>query len=447
MRAVTQPTPRRVANKKRSGRQGPSIEIAIREIETEQALGSASASGISSELSSKLSAEIIIVGAGLAGTALAAVLGRQGRRVILVDLHASCPPLFRAEKIEKEQVLLLRKLGLLEHLLPYCGRVREVWGSYDGRIFKTSPIEQYGLKYAEMVNALRAEMPAEVVSRVGRVESITNSDEVQRVKLVGGEELSAKLVVLACGSRGDFQNNLGMRRRVVQKDQSLGFGFDIAADSQAFPFDALTYYSMSPSARIDYLTLFKFRNTMRANLFVFRSASDPWVREFIQKPEAMLRRHLPKLSRVTGEFRVTSNVESSRVDLYKVDCDPQPGVVLIGDASQSACPATGMGLDKVLTDVDVLAECVPQWLATPGMSAEKMAGFYQHPRKLGMDGRALQRAQEHRRVVVDPSLRWRVHRFLLHTKWQMLATSMQLRNAREAFGSRAGLLWGTSDNS
>ena len=51
-----------------------------------------------------ISAEIIIVGAGVAGAALAAVLGQQGRRVILVDPHAVCPPQFRAEKIEREQV-------------------------------------------------------------------------------------------------------------------------------------------------------------------------------------------------------------------------------------------------------------------------------------------------------------------------------------------------------
>jgi 2-polyprenyl-6-methoxyphenol hydroxylase-like FAD-dependent oxidoreductase len=393
-----------------------------------------SPSRLSPDLSANdLSTEIIIVGAGLAGAALAAVLGRQGRRVVLVDLHANCPPLFRAEKIEKEQVLLLRKLGLLEHLLPYAGSVREVWGGYDGRVFKTSPIEQYGLKYADMVNAVRAQLPPTVVTRVGRVEAITNSDQEQRVKLAGGEELTSKLVVLACGGRGDFQNNLGMRRRLVQKDQSLGFGFDIAAESEPFAFDALTYYSLSPSTRIDYLTLFKFRNTMRANLFVFRSASDPWVREFIQNPGAMLRHYLPKLSRVTGDYRVTSKVESSRVDLYKVECDPQPGVVLIGDASQSACPATGMGLDKVLTDVDVLSECIPGWLATPGMSADKMAEFHQHPRKLAMDSEALQDAQDHRRVVVGQSLRARMHRFLLQSKWQLLASSRQLRSARHGF--------------
>ncbi len=396
--------------------------------------------------SASLSAEIIIVGGGLAGTALAVVLGRQGRRVIVVDLHASCPPLFRAEKIEKEQVRLLRKLGLLEHLLPYAGQVREVWGGFDGRVFKTSPIEQYGLKYAKMVNALRAQMPATVVNRVGRVEAISNSDQVQRVKLEGGEELTSQLVVLACGSRADFLADLGMRRRVVQKDQSLGIGFDFVAESQPFRFDALTYYSMSPSTCIDYLTLFKFRDVMRANLFIFRSASDPWVREFMQQPEAMLRRHLPKLNRITGEYRVTGTVESSRVDLYKTEFDPVPGVVMIGDAAQSACPATGRGLDKVMTDVDVLSECVPGWLATPGMSAGKMADYYQHPRKLAMDSSALQSSQDHRRLAIDTSLHYRIHRFLLHSKWRLSASSKKMQQARRTFGSRTGLLWGTGDH-
>ncbi|HTW58523.1 MAG TPA: FAD-dependent monooxygenase [Terriglobales bacterium] len=374
---------------------------------------------------SHLSSDIIIVGAGPAGAALASVLGRS-RRVILVDPHATCPPLFRAEKVEREQVRLLRKLGLLESLLPYSGLVSEVRAGYDGHIFKATPIEQYGFRFADLVNALRSKMPSEVVCKVGRVEAVANSDQLQRVKLAGGEELTARLVVLACGGSAELQAGLGMRRRVLQHDQSLGFGFDFAPESQPFPFDGLTYYDMSPSTMIDYLTLFKFPNTIRANLFVFRPANDPWVREFIQQPASMLQRYLPKLTRVTGEYRVTSKVEFGRVDLYRVDSDPKPGIVMIGDALQSACPATGMGLDKVLTDVDVLSECIPGWLATPGMGAEKLAGFYQHPRKLAMDTEALQRSQDHRRLAIDPSPRWRIHRFLLHLKWQMLGVSAHL---------------------
>jgi 2-polyprenyl-6-methoxyphenol hydroxylase-like FAD-dependent oxidoreductase/lipid II:glycine glycyltransferase (peptidoglycan interpeptide bridge formation enzyme) len=367
------------------------------------------------------SVKVIVVGAGLAGTAVAAVLGQQGRRVILVDPRPSYPPVFKAEKIDQEQVYLLRKLGLLGHLLQYSGQVREVRVGYDGRIIKTVRIEQYGITYADMVNALRAHLPGGVECQLGRVEDIANSSDIQRVRLTGGEELTSRLVVMACGSSPRLEAQLRLRRRMIQKNQSFVFGFTIAPlASRPFDFDSVTYYSLEPSARIDYLTLFKIRQTMRANLFVFRPATDPWVREFILEPEQMLRRHLPKLGRVTGDFRIISKIESGGADLYRMDGDPPPGVVMIGDAFQSVCPSTGMGLDKILTDVDVLSECVPDWLSTPGMGCGKLADFYNHPRKLATDSRALHRAINQRRASTNTALPWRVKRLLRHMRWHAL---------------------------
>jgi lipid II:glycine glycyltransferase (peptidoglycan interpeptide bridge formation enzyme) len=208
---------------------------------------------------------------------------------------------------------------------------------------------------------------------------------------------------------------------MIQRNQSFVFGFTIAPlESQPFDFDSVTYYSLEPSARIDYLTLFKIRQTMRANLFVFRPATDPWVREFILEPRQMLRRWLPKLERVTGDFRIVSKIESGGVDLYRMDGNPPPGVLMIGDAFQSVCPSTGMGLDKILTDVDVLSECVPDWLSTPGMGYGKLADFYNHPRKLATDTRALHRAINQRRAATNTAPRWRIHRFLRHIRWHAL---------------------------
>ena len=210
---------------------------------------------------------------------------------------------------------------------------------------------------------------------------------------------------------------------MTQRNQSFVFGFTIAPlDSQPFDFDSVTYYSLEPSARIDYLTLFKIRQTMRANLFVFRPATDPWVRDFILEPERMLRRWLPKLDRVTGDFRIVSKIESGGADLYRIEGDPSPGVVMIGDAFQSVCPSTGMGLDKILTDVDVLAECVPNWLSTPGMDCGKLADFYNHPRKLATDARALRRAINQRRAATSTALWWRMNRSLRHIRWHALGS-------------------------
>ena len=83
----------------------------------------------------------------------------------------------------------------------------------------------------------------------------------------------------------------------------------------------------------------------------------------------------------------------------------------MGDACQSVCPATGTGLGKVLTDVDVLCRThIPTWLETPGMRAEKIASYYNDARKIACDGSSLRDAEYRRRFITDRSLRWRVHR-------------------------------------
>jgi 2-polyprenyl-6-methoxyphenol hydroxylase-like FAD-dependent oxidoreductase len=370
--------------------------------------------------SKNISAEIIVVGAGLAGATAAAVLGQQGRRVILVDPRPSCPPLFRAEKLEPDQVQILRKLGLLEPLLPHARRVRQVRVGYNGRLFKIVPIEQYGIHYSDMVNVLRSHSSADVEHKLGHVEHIANRNELQCVRLAGGEELTSRLVVLACGVSSELQANLGLRKEVLRREQSVSFGFSIARpDGLPFPFDATTYYPTTCAAYIDFLSLFVMGEAMRANLFVFRSVSDPWVRQFVQQPGQMLERAFPKLGRLIGDYRVVTQVETARVDLYRMQRELQPGVVLIGDAFQGPCPSTGKGVSKVLTDVDVLcSECVPEWLATPGMGRDKIASFYKHPRKRSTDTCALEMAQYRRRACTDRSLRWRIHRVRLHLAMQ-----------------------------
>lgn len=356
----------------------------------------------------------------MAGVAAAAMLNQQGRRVLLVDPRASCPPVFRAEKIEREPLRLLGRLGLLEALLPQAAPISEVCAAYDGRVFKRQALEQLGITYADMVNTLREQLPEGLQLKLGWVEDIACENEQMRVVLQGGEELSARLVVLACGVSANLLGRLGLRRRVIRKEQSVALGFNVVtASGQPFPFQAVTYYPGDAGAGIDYLTLFKVRQTMRANLFVFRSLNDAWVREFHREPRLLLERALPKLPRVIGEYRVAGKVEAARVDLYRTEGAAPDGVVLIGDAQQNVCPSTGLGLKKVFTDIDVLGEMTAAWFATPGMGAAKLEQFYQDPRKRAMDGFALASAEQHRRAVTDPSPRWRLQRALVRAKWNL----------------------------
>jgi 2-polyprenyl-6-methoxyphenol hydroxylase-like FAD-dependent oxidoreductase len=364
-------------------------------------------------------ADIIVVGAGLAGTAAAIVLGKQGLRVTLIDARSSYPPVFKAEKIEPDQADVLRKFGLLDALIPRAGHIRKIHSYYNGRLFKTTSEEQFGLYYADMVNPLRAQLPENVRFKLGRVTRIDNTADLQRVTLDGGEELSARLIVLACGLSGDVPTGLGLKRVTIQKHQSAAIAFQISrADEQPFNFDSATCFPEKHLSGVDYLTLFRIGSAMRANLFAFPAAEDSWTRRFIQEPEKELERCFPNLRAALGDYRLTSKVESSLVHLYHTEGEPIPGVVLIGDAAQNACPSTGMGLTKVVTDVDVLCtQCVPRWFETAGMGSNKMAAFCKDPRKTEVDAKAIRDAAYRRQARTDKSFRWKVHRARL--RWEM----------------------------
>jgi 2-polyprenyl-6-methoxyphenol hydroxylase-like FAD-dependent oxidoreductase len=378
------------------------------------------------EPASKLSADVIVIGAGVAGTTAASVLARQGRKILLLDARPACPPVFKAEKVECDELRLLDDFGLLSPLLAQSGKSSEVYVAYEGRVFRRTPMQQIGIPYSDLVNTLRSNLPATVETKFGRVNRITHDNGVASAHLDDGRELTARLVVVACGVGGQLLSSLGLRRNTIQKQQCVGIGFDmVPANGHPFPFQAVTYYPTTGAHGIDYLTLFKIRHTTRANLFLFRPINDSWIKEFHHQPRLLLQRAFPKLSQVIGDYRVAGKVVSSCVDLFSTEGNMPDGVVLIGDALQTACPSTGLGVKKVLTDVSVLAECAPAWFSTPGMSAEKLQRFYDHPRKRSTDAHAMQRAIHQRKAATSQSLRWRLYRALLHLR-RNLATPIQL---------------------
>lgn len=379
-------------------------------------------------------ADIVVIGAGLAGTAAASVLGWQGRRVILVDSRAACPPVFKAEKIEPDQAALLRKNGLMDILLPRAAQIREIYSCYNGRIFRRAPAEEYSMSYSDMVNPLREQLPENVEFRMGRVTELANSDEFQRIRLDSGQELTARLIVVASGLNAELPGALGLKRQAVQMHQSVAIAFWVEhADGSAFPFDSATCYPASEAHGSDYVTFFPVRGATRANLFTFPGPDGAWVRQFVQEPEKLLRKCFPRLSRAIGDYRVIGPVETSLIHLYCTEGEPVPGAVLIGDAAQNVCPSTGMGLSKVFTDVDVLcSKCVPAWFETPGMGTEKTAAFWSDPQKRMIDAKALADARYRRQARTDRSLRWRIHRARLSVSMMLEEPGLPERNVPSA---------------
>jgi 2-polyprenyl-6-methoxyphenol hydroxylase-like FAD-dependent oxidoreductase len=365
--------------------------------------------------------DVVVVGAGLAGAATAAVLARRGLSVTVVDPYADFPPLFRAEKIEPSQAALFRELGLFEGVEPASRPIKEIIHGMKGRIVYRRKIDQFGIAYRDIVNCVRAQMPSQVDFRYTRVDSIASDPVRPSVVLADGARIECRLAVVASGMHGDMPERLGMVKGVVKANLSTVFGFMLERpDGKEFAFDAVTYKPESTSDGIGYLTLFRMGQYMRANLFTYVPARDPVVREMLRQPVTVLQRVLPGLAPVVGRYGVPGKVEVFNIDLYRMRDCLLPGVVLLGDAFQSVCPSTGMGMSKVLTDVNVLCNaCLPGWLSSGAIGPEQLAAFYAHPGKAAIDDRAMRMALDGRDSVLDVGVYWRLRR---HVKAWRFAT-------------------------
>jgi 2-polyprenyl-6-methoxyphenol hydroxylase-like FAD-dependent oxidoreductase len=357
--------------------------------------------------------DVAIVGGGLAGSTAAAMLGRAGIAAILIDPHTTYPPELRCEKLAGEQLDLLRKTGLADATLRATTFDGEVWEARFGYVVARKPSDQHGVMYDTLVNALRAQVPPDVPLLHAKASSIANSPERQKIVLSTGEEISARLVVIANGLNVGLRHMLGIRRRVISECHSITFGFDLEPVGRAvFEFPALTYWPKRSSSRMAYLSIFPIGNAMRANLMVYREMTDPWLQEFKQAPEQTMRAIMPGLQRMMGEFRVSGRVKIRPADLCASEGHLQPGIVLVGDAFATSCPAAGTGTTKVFTDLQRLCNVhIPQWLATDGMGADKIAGFYRDPEKMECEARSLAKAYHLRSLSIDNGLSWRARRW------------------------------------
>jgi len=350
-----------------------------------------------------LCADVAIIGAGVAGSALAHVLARQGLDAIVVDLHETHPTDFRCEKFNPDQIALLDELGVLAPL--------EAGGD----------LRQRGLRYETIVNAIRADWPADVTFIPARVLKLETGPDVQRLSLSTGEVIEARLAVLATGPSLRLREELGLHRRVLRERQSVSIGFSVEPEPhREMPVGAFTQHGERAGDHMAFASLFPMDGAYRINVFSYHDPRHGWVRQFRDDPIGRLCAVMPSLRPALADLRVTGPVEIRGTDLYTTEGHLQDGVVLIGDAFCSSCPATGMGVSRALTDVRQLAfEHLPAWLASPGMGRGKIAQFYEDPAKLAVDGLSTRRSERGRAVATLTTPRWRAYRALASVKRQV----------------------------
>jgi 2-polyprenyl-6-methoxyphenol hydroxylase-like FAD-dependent oxidoreductase len=293
--------------------------------------------------------DIAIVGGGLAGSTAAAMLGRAGHDAILIDPHPLYPKDFRCEKLDASQLRLLRMTGLADAVMRAATIDLEVWIARFGHVVEKKPSAQCDILYDGLVNAVRAEIPRSVPFIHAKAAAIATGSDRQRLTLSNGEEVSARLIVLANGLNIGLRHSLGIEREVISPCHSISIGFDVEPVGRpAFDFRALTYYTEDAADRVAYVTLFPIGAMTRANLFVYRDMDDPWLRRMRRDGQEALFALMPGLRALTGDSarsismsaRATARPGSSSQAMPSAPRAPPPGRAATRCSPMSSASAT-----------------------------------------------------------------------------------------------------------
>ena len=385
--------------------------------------------------------DVIVVGAGLSGSLAAIMLHERGFRVTVVDRHAAYPAEFRAEQLVGNQIQVLRNIGLANEIIDATRIVPRARNFSLGKQMSSVMAPHYGMPYQDIVQALRRRIPKDVQFIVGRVSDI-ESGSTSIVHLGDGQAITAKLVVMATGLNTKLSRKLGVAYESVSVKHSTTIGFDIRS-SQCTAADSwvLVYYGSNPHAGIDYLTIFPCKDILRGNLFLYRDPHDPWVRQLRQAPRETLLEAMPALANELGEFTV-EQVQCRTSDVAVANQHQRDGIVYIGDAFQTPCPAAGTGISRLLVDVERLTVHATRWFAANDTSAASLRSYYNDRVKRRSDRAAIKEARFRRLISTNSSLFWAMRRqnvkarrfvkYALHTLRHMIAHPGQFMTQRLA---------------
>ncbi|MCG8602105.1 MAG: FAD-dependent monooxygenase [Verrucomicrobiales bacterium] len=325
--------------------------------------------------------DVAIAGGGIAGSLAAWTLSRKGMRVALIDERDFAAPFFRAERISSLAIGDMRAFGLGKLIDGVAIPLQNTAVIKGGRVERITDEVDFSVPLWLLVGQIRNALKQndQVCVFTDRVKSVRNSPGSQEIALErSGEKITSKLFVVATGSSTAFLKKLGVRRKILSRNHSSTFGFNLNTDA-SFQLPAASATVRICQDGADYMNIFPTpEGGFRANLFTYWPAGDDRQRNFIKGDSTdILKRLAPKLMDLTGTFEVTGDIECGSVSVMKSEGFLQPGLVLIGDAYGRICPCAGRGINKAIQDVKTLNKLVPDWIRNDSpLTVEILDHFY-----------------------------------------------------------------------
>ena len=364
-----------------------------------------------------LQADVLVVGAGLAGLSMMRALEGLGLVIAIVDDHAIAVQSFdglahmdtkpcKVSAISCENQQWLDDLGVWQALpkgsfQPYTRM--QVWDAHStGRVLfdapthaKTDTLGWIVANQALMNALINTASATESVhrfteTRVATIETITEASSCRhRVYLESGQIITTSLLIGADGVQSTVRKHCGFKTRQWSYDhQAL-----VATIAVEHPHQKASYQWFTKHGPLAFLPLPSDETHYYCS--IVWSVSPDFAESFLEKTSSLKRQTLAQASAwQLGEILHTSAFAC--VDLkqcHAVDY-VKPGVALVADAAHTIHPLAGQGINLGLRDIAELAQVLRQAGMKANMTVhEAVLQRYQRARKtdniammLGIEG-------------------------------------------------------------
>lgn len=341
--------------------------------------------------------DIVIVGAGMVGAALATGLGQNGFNVAMVD-RAPAPvfdpeaaPDIRVSALSAGSERYLQSLGAWNHILnmratPY--RRLAVWDETDHPLSNLLPrtanqvefdaaglstthlghIVENSVTQKGLWQAAEAESSVTILAGDG-VSSITQTDELATVTLENNEQLTAALVVGADGGQSRVRDMAGIgatRNQYGQQAMVISVRYQGGVQN-------ITWQGFYPSGPRAFLPLFSagpdYPGESRGSLVWYDSPEEIARLKSLSHEALMIEiqqsfpAELPHITHI--ESRASFPIARQHAKHYSAG-----RIVLVGDAAHTINPLAGQGVNLGFQD----AQCLQRILKEARRAGENLAG-------------------------------------------------------------------------
>jgi 2-polyprenyl-6-methoxyphenol hydroxylase-like FAD-dependent oxidoreductase len=311
--------------------------------------------------------DVVTVGGGLGGSALAGVLARNGKRVFVLERETQFKDRVRGENILPWGVAAGRRLGIVDDLMAGGGRAIGHFNWYAmGQLTDRRPLAMTTPHGEESINIYHPDLQEGMLaSAVKAGAEVKRGVPVQGISEQGGQwtvsyiedgkqkSLTARLVVGADGRFSKMREWAGFE---VERDPDFLRIAGLLVEGSSVPDDTI-HFCVGPGVA----TFIAPHGKGRARMYVCyvgamgdrKLTGKDKLADFIASSlEAGAPREWYDGIEATGPL---AEFESS--DSW-VRTPGKRGVALVGDAAWATNPCWGNGLSKTLLDVEALSRCL-----------------------------------------------------------------------------------------